>query len=121
MIEDILAIATIAFLFIGGAFTLVGSIGLLKLRTPMARLHAPTKASTLGVGSLLLASMLDSYLRGEPSLHEMLIMAFLFVTAPISAHFIAKVHIHRKHNKDELPRPEPDKVWATLDNMDDQV
>ena len=116
MIEDILAIATIAFLFIGGAFTLVGSIGLLKLRTPMARLHAPTKASTL-----LLASMIDSYLRGEPSLHELLIMAFLFVTAPISAHFIAKVHIHRKDNKDELPRPEPDKVWATLDNRDDQA
>ncbi|MBO29588.1 MAG: Na+/H+ antiporter subunit G [Rhodobacteraceae bacterium] len=119
MTEDILAIATVIFLFVGGAFTLVGSIGLLKLRTPMARLHAPTKASTLGVGSLLLASILDSYVRGEPSLHEVLIMAFLFVTAPISAHFIAKVHIHRKHNKDALPQPEPDKVWATLEKVDE--
>ena len=35
-------------LVIGGIFGLVGSYGLLKLPDPMTRLHAPTKATTLG-------------------------------------------------------------------------
>ena len=39
-----------AFLVIGGFFGLVGSYGLIKLPNPMTRLHAPTKATTLGVG-----------------------------------------------------------------------
>ena len=53
--QDIL---TALFLVTGGIFGLVGSVGLMKLPTPMARLHAPTKATTLGIGSLLIASML---------------------------------------------------------------
>lgn len=104
---------------IGGVFTLVGSYGLVKLDKPMSRLHAPTKASTLGVGSLLLASMLYSAAGGQVSLHELLIMAFLFVTAPVAAHFIAKVHIHRDHTAQELPVPPEDNVWATKDGVAD--
>lgn len=56
-------------LVIGGAFVLVGSIGLIKLRNPMSRLHAPTKAGTLGVGSILIASVIYSFAYGEGSLH----------------------------------------------------
>ena len=41
-----------AFLVIGGFFGLVGSYGLIKLPNPMTRLHAPTKATTLGVGGV---------------------------------------------------------------------
>lgn len=102
-----------ALLVIGAFFTLVGSIGLLKLNRPMSRLHAPTKASTLGVGSLLLASMIYSFAHLEGSLHELLIMAFLFVTAPISGNFIAKVHLHRERGKEDLPEPPNDEIWAT--------
>jgi multicomponent K+:H+ antiporter subunit G len=51
---------------------------------------------------------------GEVSIHETLIMAFLFVTAPISAHFVAKVNMHRRAC-DTPPKPERDKTWATLD------
>lgn len=104
-----------ASLVIGAVFTLVGSYGLLKLDHPMPRLHAPTKAGTLGVGGLLLASMVASFATGAGSLHELLIMVFLFVTAPISAHFIAKVHIHRDHTVQDLPDPQHDRVWATKD------
>ena len=82
-------------LLIGAGFALVGTIGLLKFNDPMTRLHAPTKVGTIGIGALLLASMIHSYTFGEGSLHELLIMAFLFVTAPISANFIAKVNIHK--------------------------
>ena len=108
-------IAVAACLVVGALFTLIGSIGLLKLGNPMSRVHAPTKASTLGVGSILLASMIYSFARGEPSLHEVLIMAFLFVTAPITANFIAKVHIHRNSHKTPLPPVGDGDVWATLD------
>ncbi|SHF70086.1 multisubunit potassium/proton antiporter, PhaG subunit [Loktanella atrilutea] len=100
-------------LITGGGFTLAGSLGLLKLNNPMSRLHAPTLASTLGVGSLLLASMVAAFAEGRPSLHEALVMAFLFVTAPITANFIAKVHLHRCRDVPDLPPPPADKVWAT--------
>ena len=71
------------------------TIGLLKLNDSMTRLHAPTKVGTVGIGSLLLASMIHSFVVGEGSLHELLIIAFLFVTAPISANFIAKVNLEK--------------------------
>lgn len=106
-------------LIIGGAFILVGSYGLLKLDSPMSRLHAPTKASTLGVGSILAASVIHAFSRGEPSVHELLIMAFLFVTAPVSALFIAKVAIHRGRIAQEPPPPPEDSTWATRDNREE--
>jgi len=104
---------TMAFLMIGGFFMLVGSIGLLKLDNPLSRLHAPTKAATLGVGSLLMAAMINSFAQNDGSLQHLLIMAFLFVTAPITANFIAKVHLHRHRNKQKPPAPPNNQVWAT--------
>jgi len=100
-------------LIIGSGFILVGVIGLLKFNDPMTRLHAPTKVGTVGIGMLLVASIIHSYDIGEPSTHELLIMAFLFVTAPISANFIAKVNIHRRAC-DTPPSPPQDETWSTL-------
>ncbi len=105
-------------LLVGAIFTLVAGIGLLKLSDPMTRLHAPTKAGTMGIGALLLASMIHSYALGDGSLHELLIMGFLFVTTPVSAIFMAKVNIHRRAC--DMPPPPPrDETWATLDVEDD--
>ncbi|WP_298296589.1 monovalent cation/H(+) antiporter subunit G [uncultured Litoreibacter sp.] len=100
-------------LLIGIIFTLVAAIGLLKLNDSMTRLHAPTKAGTVGVGAFLMASIINSYTFQDGSLHELLIMAFLFVTAPVSANFIAKVNIHRRAC-DALPEPPQDDTWSTL-------
>ncbi|MEM1372362.1 MAG: monovalent cation/H(+) antiporter subunit G [Pseudomonadota bacterium] len=105
-------------LLIGSGFVLVGVFGLLKFNEPMTRLHAPTKVGTIGIGMLLLASMLSSIARGDPSIHELLIMAFLFVTAPVSAHFIAKVSIHRQ-DCEEPPTPPRDDTWSTLASPND--
>jgi multicomponent K+:H+ antiporter subunit G len=108
--------ATIAiafFLIIGTIFTLVAGIGLLKLNNSMSRLHAPTKAGTVGMGSFLMASLINSWTFGTGSFHELLIMVFLFLTAPVSANFMAKVNIHRGVC-DTLPSPANDTTWSTL-------
>lgn len=112
MIETVAAYATIVFLLIGSCFTFVAAIGLLKLNDPMTRLHAPTKAATVGIGAFLLASMCHSFATAQGSFHELLILAFLFVTAPISANFIAKVNIHKRACA-MPPAPEADEMWST--------
>lgn len=112
-------IATAVCLLIGSAFIIVGAIGLVRFNDSMTRLHAPTKVGTVGIGMLLLGAMIHSFSLGETSIHETLIMAFLFATAPISAHFVAKVNIHRRAC-DTPPKPERDETWATLNAPDEQ-
>lgn len=109
--------ATALCLLIGSGFIIVGVIGLLKFNDPMTRLHAPTKVGTVGIGMLLLASIIHSFVLGETSIHELLIMAFLFVTAPISANFIAKVNIHLRACETP-PTPLQDDTWSTLNSPD---
>ena len=83
------------FLVIGGAFTLIGSIGLARLPDLFMRLHGPTKATTLGVGGILIASMLHFSSRDNGfSLHELLVALFLLITAPVSAHLVARTMLH---------------------------
>lgn len=113
-VETLIELAVIFWLIVGMVFTLVAAIGLLKLNDPMTRLHAPTKAGTVGTGAFLMASMLYSLESGDPSMHEMLIMAFIFVTAPVSANFIARVSIHRRACTPP-PLPPQDETWSTLD------
>ncbi|MFK7815414.1 MAG: Na+/H+ antiporter subunit G [Gammaproteobacteria bacterium] len=86
-----------ALVLMGASFTLIGSIGLYKLPDFYMRLHGPTKASTLGVGSILMASVLYfSFTTESISLHEILVTIFLFITAPVSAHLMAKSALHIK-------------------------
>ena len=81
----------------GTLFALVGSWGLAKLGDFLKRLHGPTKATTLGVGCVLIASALwFSVARGSASLHELLITLFLFLTAPVSANLMALAALHRR-------------------------
>ncbi len=105
------------FLVLAGVFGLVGSFGLIKLKDTMQRLHAPTKATTLGVGGVLIASMLYFFLvKQDLSFHELLITIFLFLTAPVSAHFVAKTYIQAKLKPEELPGSEGEYGWAIYDD-----
>jgi len=93
MLDFVLAVLVL----IGAFFTLVGSIGLYKLPDFYMRLHGPTKATTLGVGAILIASVLYfSFNTDSVSLHEILVTIFLFITAPVSAHLMAKAALHIK-------------------------
>lgn len=108
-----------AFVIVGGIFGLVGSFGLIKLTDAMARMHAPTKASTLGVGGVLIGSMLYFiFARGTVSFHELMITLFLFLTAPITANFIAKANLHGTVDRNELPPTGSDRPWAGFESDD---
>ncbi len=110
------------FLVISGIFGLVGSFGLIKLPDPMMRLHAPTKATTLGVGGALIASMLYSHFEiGQFSFHEIMIALFLFITAPITGHFIAKTHLHLSHKPSDLPATGTGRPWASYESDADHA
>jgi multicomponent K+:H+ antiporter subunit G len=114
MIAEILIAALI---LIGTFFILVGSIGLVKLPDMMRRLHAPTKATTLGIGAILIASMVYFMLvEGRPALHELMITVFMFLTAPVTAFMISKAHILLDRKTQEACTPTGRDVgWATLD------
>jgi len=78
-------------LLAGCFFILGGALGLVRLSDFFKRLHAPTKASTLGVGCVLVCSVAYHIFLGEdPQPRELLITVFLFITAPVSAHMMAK-------------------------------
>lgn len=110
----ILDYAIAALLLMAGFFGLVGSVGLLKLPDHMTRLHAPTKATTLGVGGVLIASMLYFFgVEGTLSFHELMITLFLFLAAPITAFFIARVQLRNHVPEQDLPKPAREEtVWA---------
>lgn len=87
-------------LLIGAAFALIGSLALVRMPDFFSRLHGPTKATTLGVGGLLAGSLIYFGARGEGlSVHEVLIVLFLFMTAPVSAHLITQAALHYRLDK----------------------
>ncbi|MCX7257484.1 MAG: Na+/H+ antiporter subunit G [Polaromonas sp.] len=83
-----------ALLLVSAFFTLVGAIGMIRLPDFFMRLHAPTKASTLGVGCILVASMVVAAAQGRAGFAELLITLFVFVTAPVSANLLAQAALH---------------------------
>ena len=103
----LLAILLVALLAFGCFFILVGSYGLLKLSEFYKRLHGPTKASTLGVGCILLASIGAHAMAGEGlDLRELLITAFLFITAPVGAQMMARAALAiRPQDRPDPPAP----------------
>ncbi|MCE8044929.1 Na+/H+ antiporter subunit G [Halomonas daqingensis] len=92
----VIAEGVIAFLLIaGGVFAFTGSLGMLQLKDFFMRLHGPTKGTTLGIGCVLIASMLYfTITQRELHVQELLITLFLFITAPVTGHMLAKTGLH---------------------------
>lgn len=102
-VNAILEIVLALLLLTSSFFILVGGLALVRLSEFFKRLHGPTKASTLGVGALLAASVGYHWWGGsDPQPRELLITAFLFVTAPISAYLMAKAALSL--HMDERPQ-----------------
>ncbi|MFO0227452.1 MAG: Na+/H+ antiporter subunit G [Gammaproteobacteria bacterium] len=97
----------VAVLLVGGAaFALIGSYGLAKLSDFYKRLHGPTKATTLGVGGVLLASCIFFMSAGRGGTEQILVALFLFITAPVSAHLLVKA-VLTLNAADRPPPPSP--------------
>jgi multicomponent Na+:H+ antiporter subunit G len=105
-------------LLIGGAFSLIGAVGIVRLPDLFTRMQASTKAVSLGVGCTLLAAAVLSEEAGVAT-HCLLAIVFLFLTAPIAAHVIARAAYYvgvplwegsvvdelHQHRGEESPRP----------------
>lgn len=90
------AILTAVLVVVGAALTLIGSFGLLRLRSFYERIHAPTLGTTLGTVCVALASIVHlSTAGGRPVLHEVLIIAFVTLTTPISLMILTRAAVFR--------------------------
>jgi multicomponent K+:H+ antiporter subunit G len=90
------AVPAAILLIVGGLCTVIGSLGLARLKSFYQRMHGPSMGSTLGLGCVLLASMLLSTVtRGYPVLHEILITVFVVTTAPITAMLLMSAAMRR--------------------------
>lgn len=90
------ALLTSVLVLAGAGLTLIGSLGLLRLKTFYERVHAPTLGTTLGAGSVLVGSMIYfSVLQSRPVLHEILIAIFITVTTPVTLMLLVRAAVHR--------------------------
>lgn len=93
-------------LILGGLCTVIGSLGLARLRNFYQRMHGPSMGSTLGLGCVLLASMLlSSLMRGHPVVHEILITLFMVTTAPITAMLLMRAAVRRPKDTPSAESP----------------
>lgn len=102
------ALPVALLLLLGAGLGLTGSIGLLRLRSFYDRVHAPTLGTTLGIGCILLASMLFfSVVQTRFVLHEILITVFMVITTPVTLMLLARAALHRDRaeGNPEAPRP----------------
>ena len=80
-------------LLLGAFFVLIASIGVVRLPDILMRMHAATKAGTLG-GGLLLIAVAVSLPEGGVVARALATFVFLLLTAPIAAHVIARAAYH---------------------------
>lgn len=89
MSSDLLLVVEYLAILIGVFFMFVASLGVLRLRDFYMRIHAPTKAATLGLIFLLIAVSIAVQ---DPALTTKAVLAVLFfmATAPVGAHLLAR-------------------------------
>lgn len=91
-----LGIPVVLLLLTGSIITLIGALGLYRLPNFYQRIHGPAITITFGAGCFLIASMLYfTGLEQRPVVHELLITAFVLLTAPVSAMLIMRAAVYR--------------------------
>lgn len=90
MIELLAGVLLIA----GGLMTLLGALGLLRMRDFYARMHPTTMGTTLGTACVLISSLLVT---ATP--HALVIALFLSMTSPVSAITLMRAAISRTRSR----------------------
>lgn len=80
---------TAILLVCGGVFALVAALGVVRLPDTIIRMHAATKAGTLGAG-LIVAAVSVHAMETAVTLRALAALAFLLLTAPVAAHLIGR-------------------------------
>ncbi|MBO8141939.1 MAG: Na+/H+ antiporter subunit G [Firmicutes bacterium] len=84
-------ILTSLLILTGAFFLLVGTLGLLRFPDVYNRLHSVGKASTLGVVSTLLASVVYFWAQQSTlSVKQLAIVVFLYMSSPVGTHMMAR-------------------------------
>lgn len=95
-LPDWAALLTALLVLFGSGLTLIGSFGLMRLRSFYERVHAPTLGATLGMVCILLASILYfSITQTRPVVHEILIGLFVTVTTPVTLLLVVQATLYR--------------------------
>jgi len=100
------ALLTAILLLLGSTVTLIGALGLLRLKSFYERVHAPTLGTTLGTVCILAASILYfSVQQSRPVVHEPLIIVFTLITTPITLMVLVRAALLRgSENRYGVPR-----------------
>jgi len=82
-------IIAVLFMIFGAFFILVAGIGLLRFKDLYSRMHATTKATSFGL-LLIIVGVSLVFNVGVVWLKALLVIIFIYLTAPLAAHSIAK-------------------------------
>jgi multicomponent K+:H+ antiporter subunit G len=108
-LPDWLQLAIALIVLLGAVITFIGTVGLARWATFYQRIHAPTLGSSLGAALILIASSLHaSFELGRPVLHEVLLLAFILITTPVTLMLLARAALYRdrmESNPDVPPPP----------------
>ena len=88
------ALIAATLMLVGTLFCLVAAVGMLRLPDTLIRMHAATKAGTLGAGFILAAQAVAAGELGT-TLKVIAVIVFLLLTAPVAAHLIGRAAYHR--------------------------
>lgn len=113
----------IAFLvMLGATLTLIGAIGFLRLKNFYDRLHAPTLATSWGMGGIVLGSLLlASQVEGRIIMHELVIALAILITAPVTLMLLGRAALHRDRIENSTQLPEalrPQRSPETTENSE---
>ncbi len=89
MVNDLLTLLEYAALGLGVALCLLAGVGILRMPDVYMRMQASTKAGTLGIG-LIMVSVALHFRDAVTGLQASLVIAFLFLTAPVASHLISR-------------------------------
>ena len=84
-----IAILSLLFKLAGVIFLLIAAIGVIKLPDPFQRMHAATKAGTLGAGLVIIGSVIAQGSMGAAVLGIMTVV-FLLLTVPVAGHLLGR-------------------------------
>lgn len=99
-------VITAILLVLGGSFCLIAAVGVIRLNDVYARMHASTKAGTLGLALICLAFMLHG--DGWAGVIEgLFVFLFMIFTAPIGAHLIGRAAFRRQQPVDPTTQGYP--------------